>query len=140
MNRVNRQPQIISWSQGEAAGEMRPLGLSPSMRTRCVLHLSQYTGHQPNGKVRQGSSLCQLRAQTAAYSHYWRDPELEGKGSRLARVVSNYFSGQSEKDYAHSFCPHSFPFPHGSHQNSSPRGHELRREVGKEGSLNIKGA
>lgn len=32
----------------EAAGEMRPLGLSPSMRTRCVLHLSQHAGHQPN--------------------------------------------------------------------------------------------
>ena len=67
------------------------------MRTRCVLHLSQYTGHQPNGKVRQGSSLCQLRAQTAADSHYWIDPELGGKGSQQARVISKCFSGQSEK-------------------------------------------
>lgn len=109
------------------------------MRTRCVLLLSQYAGHQPNGKVRQGSSLCQLRAQAAADSHYWRDPELGRKGSQVDKVISNSFSGQCEKDTMPTpFAPTSFISLHSLHQSSSPRGHELRREVGKEGSLDRK--
>lgn len=82
------------------------------MRTRCVLLLSQYAGHQPNGKVRQGSSLCQLRAQAAADSHYWRDPELGRKGSQVAKVISNSFSGQCEKDTMPTPLPSLPSSPH----------------------------
>lgn len=59
--------------------------------------MSQYAGHQPNRKVKQGSSLCQLRAQTAADSHYWRDPELGKNGSQLARVISTASVGSVKR-------------------------------------------
>lgn len=110
---------------------MRPLGLSSSMRTRCVLRWSRRAGQQPiRGRMAELVSV-PVQSSGHSHSHSWGDPKWgaqnptgQGPTQLLTQLPTLGIKRALYTPLPSSPCQ-------GSHGGSSPGGHEGSRRGGR---------